>query len=282
MEKPDIYGVFSTDGGKTFSTALDISNTSGKSMEPAVAIAPDGTVHVLWADTTDSDRGPEIWHALSTDKGATYSKPTNVSRTLGDAKSPSIACGPKGEVYLTWADKLAERGNPDIFFSSSIDGGKTFAKATNLSKTPGVSADPDIATDEKGNIYVVWADTSTRTGQWDIFYKMSRDKGETWDAQQDLAPTPGRSTQPAIFAKNKNVAVVWRDTTAHEASPDIWLTLSSDEGKIFGAPRDISNTLGMSCSPDVTIAGGNVYAIWQEYEKGFERMKLATVPLTLH
>jgi hypothetical protein len=281
MENPDVYGVYSTDGGKSWSDARDISSTSGKSMDPCVAIAPDGTVHAVWADTTDSTTGPEIWHSFSIDKGATWSKAKNVSHTLGDARCPALACGRENEVFVCWTDKVGDKVNSDIFFASSRDGGKSFSKAANVSNNPGDSSAPSIAVDGSG-IYLAWSDSSTRTGQRDIFVMTSRDGGESWEKYIDVAPTPGRSTEPAICAGGGHVAVVWRDTTDHESNPDIWMALSTDHGKSFGAPRDISNTPGVSKHPDAAIVKGRVQVIWQEYERGFNHLKLTSIPLDLH
>ncbi len=281
MENPDVYGVFSTDGGKTWSDAADISNTPGKSMDPSVAIARDGVVHLVWADTTDSSTGPEIWQSFSSDKGKTWSKAKNISHTLGDARCPALACGGTNDVFVCWSDKLGEKANSEIFFASSNDGGKSFSRAANVSNTPGDSSDPRIAVDGSG-IYLAWSDSSTRAGQRDIFFMASRDGGESWEKYLDVAPTPGRSTEPAICAGDGHIAVVWRDTTGHESNPDIWMALSSDHGKSFGAPRDVSNTPGASKHPDVAIAKGRLQLVWEEYEKGFTHLKHSSLPLGLH
>jgi hypothetical protein len=280
IEKPDVYSVFSTDGGETWSDAVDISNTPGKSFDPVVTIASDGVVHAVWADTTGSRTGPEIFHSLSTDKGATWSKARNISMTLGDARRPAVACGPANELFICWADKLVEKTNTEICFASSKDGGKTFTKAMDVSFTPGNSTDPDIAVDEKGNIYLAWADTSTRTGQSDIFCAVSHDRGKTWEKHLDLAPAPGgHSTQPAIFAGEGRIALVWRNQLGHEPSPEIWLAVSADQGKSFSEPKNVSTTPGLSMCPDVVISNGEIHTIWDEYEKGFTHLKLMSLPL---
>jgi hypothetical protein len=279
MEKPNVHSAFTTDGGDTWSDALDISNTPGKSMDPAVAISSDGVVHAVWADTTDSTTGPEIWHSVSTDKGATWSKAKNISMTLGDARRPALVCGPSNELFVCWADKLSDKTNTEIHLSVSKDGGRTFSKATNVSYTPGSSADPDIAVDEKG-VYLVWSDTSTHSGQREIFFMASHDLGKTWEKRVELVPTPGPSSRPAISAGEGNLAVVWRrDTTGHEANSQVWGVLSSDHGKSFSEPRNVSNTPGVAKCPDVVIANGKAHVIWDEYAKGLRHLKITSWPL---
>jgi hypothetical protein len=278
IERPNIYGCSSTDGGRTWNKAQNISGTPGKSMDPAIAIAQDGTVHCVWADTTDNDTGPEIWHAMSADKGATWTRGVNISHTLGDARAPSIACGAKGEVFCSWIDKLSVSRSPDVIFTSSIDGGKSFTRAVHIANTRGLHGDPVIATDEKG-VYLAWADVSARTGKHNILFAVSRDAGKTWEKPIDIATTPGFSSQPAICAADGRVGVVWRDTSGHEANPDIWMAISHDFGKSFADPRNVSNTTGDCKHPDLAIVGGNVYVVWQEYERGYDRTKLIGTPL---
>ncbi|HZV02224.1 MAG TPA: sialidase family protein [Planctomycetota bacterium] len=280
MERPDIYGTFSSDGGKTWEAPVDVSLTPGKSMEPSVAIAPDGTVHVVWADTTDSDKGPEIWHALSTDKGATWSTATNISHSLGNAWHPRVACGPKNEVHVCWADRLSGHSMPDIFFSTSTDGGKTFSKLLDVSNTRGLSTDPDLAVDDSGTLYLVWAETPSRSsGRWDILFTLSRDGGTSWEKNREMGPTGGRSSQPAVSAREGAVAVVWRDKTGHETNPEICIALSSDGGKSFAEPKDISMTLGASRHPALEISGGRAHVVWEERDKGLSSLRFVSVPV---
>ena len=277
-DSPDIFAVHSADNGKTWSKPGNVSNTPGKSAEPAVAIAPDGTVHVVWADTSAGEKHPDVWHSMSTDKGATWSKASNISSTPGKSAEPAVACGPKGEVYVTWADTTSGEGSPDVYFTASSDAGKTWSKPTDVSNTPGVSANPDIAADDKG-VYITWADTSVGETHPDIFFAASWDHGKAFEKPVDLSKTPGISSDPAVCAHEGHVAVIWCDTSEHEKNPDIFCATSSDHGKTFGAAKDMSNTPGISKAPDVTIAGGNICAIWEEEEDGKTHVKFASHPL---
>jgi hypothetical protein len=274
IERPDIFCASSSDRGQTWSKPANVSDTPAKSYDPAIAISPDGTFHVVWVDTNQEGEAPDIWYAQSTDKGATWSKAKNVSRTPGVSSQPAIACGPKGEIYVCWVDTAAADALPDIFFCASTDGGKTFGDPVDASETPHISATPDIAADANG-IYLAWADNSTGASSWNIFFSASRDGGKTWEHPLNVAPTPGQSTEPALAVDEGRIAVVWRDTTWREWCPDIWLAVSNDHGKSFGAPSDLSSTDGVSKHPDVAIAAGHVCALWEEDEKGSTRVKLA-------
>jgi len=277
MAAPDIEVVLSGDGGKSWSSPVNVSRTGGKSMEPAVAIAADGTIHVVWSDTTRSESGPRLWHTASTDKGASWSEPRSILRSPGDARRPAIACGKDGALHVAWVDQIGERTVPDIAFATSHDGGKTFTRPLDLSMAALGATDPGLAVDDTG-IYAVWAEASKPAGGWGIKFAASRDGGHTWEARLDLAPTIGQSTEPAIASDHGKIAVVWRDTSRHEPSPDVWISLSADEGKTFGETHNLSDNPGTASHPGVALAGGRIFAAWQESDRGFSYVLVMSTP----
>jgi hypothetical protein len=277
-KNPDVWGIHSTDSGKTWSKPVDISQTPGVSAEPAVAVAPGGAVHVVWTDTSEGEKSPDVWYSGSADKGATWSKAFNISQTPGISRQPAVAAGAQGDVYVTWADTSSGEGSPDIYFTASKDGGKTWAKSLDVSNTPGTSSNPDIAADEKG-VYLTWADTSSGQNSPDIYVSASRDRGATFSKPVDISNTEGISSDPAIAVRDGKIAVVWCDSSGHEENPDVFAAVSSDQGQTFSKAVDVSNTPGISRLPDVTIARGQVCAVWEEEEKGKRLVKFVSSPL---
>jgi hypothetical protein len=64
---PEIFYMRSTDRGGTFGPIMNLSDNSGFSGVPDIAVAGD-TVHVVWQDTTDDPAG-DIFYRRSTDGG---------------------------------------------------------------------------------------------------------------------------------------------------------------------------------------------------------------------
>jgi hypothetical protein len=191
----------------------------------------------------------------------------------------SIAVSGSSNVYLTWWDN--KTGNNEVFFAGSNDGGKTFGKPINLSNAKGGSADSQIAASGK-NVYVTWWDN--KTGNWQVFSKASTDNGKTFgnDAVmlksvgktpvKKLTPTPSSTisvdTILAAPSGSNNEYVVWWDNTT--GNWDVFFAKSTDNGKTFGNPVNISNSPDSRSLGARMVAQGdnNVYIAWIDIKSG--------------
>lgn len=140
----------STDGGKTWSPAVEIDRHRGLPRDDngaiegfAGAVGRDGTLYVVWADNGS------IVLATSRDGGRTFSEPRNVLQTgplwfglqaLSRGNGfPQISIGPDGKqkrerLYVTWSD--FRNGDLDVFCSTSADGGRTWSQAVRVNDEP--------------------------------------------------------------------------------------------------------------------------------------------------
>ena len=143
QDSSQIYFSRSTNLGKSFSSPIRISETGGdckdssNTVEGAVtAVAPDGTIYVVWA-------GPKgLIFTESKDGGKTFGP----NKTIGfiyhgwDFKVPGInrANGMpvtkvdlsggkyKGTIYVNWVDDRF--GDPDVFLKYSRNGGRSWSQ----------------------------------------------------------------------------------------------------------------------------------------------------------
>jgi hypothetical protein len=277
---PDIYFSRSTDG-KTWSKPQNLSNSPGVSSEPDVDIGSDGAIHVIYLDTSAGSNA-DVWATSSSDDGKTWSKPQNISDTPGKSMTPSIGVGPDKSANVVWIDTSSGEASPDVYFTRSTDGGKTWSKAVDASNTPGLSADADIDVDDKGKIFITWADTAQGAKNADIMVSSSADGGKTWSKPVNVSNTPGNSSDPAIAATgNGKVAVIWVDTSESAKEPDVYVATSGNGGKTFTKARNLSNTPGASKEPDIAVAvGGKVaFAVWEDEDAGKTHVHGIAVPL---
>ena len=114
MEKNnyDILFSKSDDGGQTFANPVNISNNSGASGWPQIAVSRD--VYISWVDNTPGNF--DIYIAKSIDNGASFETPVNISNTPNESWYNRMAVHPD-TVYMVWQE--ANGSNHDIMFTKS-------------------------------------------------------------------------------------------------------------------------------------------------------------------
>jgi hypothetical protein len=252
----------STDGGASFGDTVNLSNTTGRSSGPAVAVS-GSNVYVVWDDDTPGNY--EILYRRSTDGGVSFGGTVNLSNTTGTSVSPAMAVS-ENNVYVVWMDHSL--GNFDILFRRSTDGGVSFGGTVNLSNTSQRSDKPDVAA--FGDIFlgqsvcVVWSeDTPPGVINSEILYRKSTDGGASFGGPVNLSNTGGRSRNPAVITSMVNLPqqdmyVVWTEDTPGGYS-GIHYRKSTDGGASFGRNMYLDSYYG---SYEVAVSGNNVYFVY--------------------
>jgi hypothetical protein len=200
----------SANDGKTFGQPLTLPDSSG-SDDPAIAVAPDGTVYVSYLRYHDNYAYPVV--ATSFDHGATFTQVASlIPHRVGNwGDRDFIAAGRGGTVYVTACIVVQPNGevdalmidhplNPRTFkvhpghelFTRSTDGGKTWSRAVEVGGSAGTLSDTewridgDLSTDRAGHLFATW-DTHTSAG--DIgWLSYSTDGGRTWSPPTRVTP----------------------------------------------------------------------------------------------
>jgi hypothetical protein len=256
----------SSDGGDTFTSAKNLSNTTGDSTNPNVAVS-QSNVYVVWEDDNAGDS--EIILVRSTNNGVNFAPSRNISNSPGESFDPRIAIS-ESNVYVVWVDySLGNSTQSDIMLIRSTNRGANFASAENLSNSPGESADPRIAVSES-NVYVVWEDTTSETGNSDVKFVRSADSGATFTSARNLSNNVGISFDPRVAVSGSDVYVVWEDTTTTtaEGSSDIFLARSTNNGATFGRVQNLSNNPVESFDPNIVASRSKLFVLWSDDKQG--------------
>lgn len=109
----------SIDGGSTWQPSRLIATVTTAPISdyptPRVSIDISDTVHVAWHALGATDK-QEIWHSKSTDSGAHWSYPVNVSENRdGHSQLASIGTDSEGDAHVAWQEQVS--GLWDIFHS---------------------------------------------------------------------------------------------------------------------------------------------------------------------
>src|SRR5579864_8326913 len=244
-----------------FSTPKNVSNNSDYSFTPQIAVDSNGAIYLAWEDDTATNSN--ILFSRSTDGGATFSTPVNLSKSSGFSFNPRIAIGGAGSVNVVWEDETPS--NTNIMFSHSTNAGATFGTPINLSNDSAESGSPQIAVDTAGDIYAVWEHDSLNLG---IFFSRSTDGGVTFSTPAVLSVSTLGSFSPQIaLGPNGSIGVVWEDDVS--LTSDISFSYSADHGATFSFPQSLSYHTGNSVSPEVAIdLTGNIDVVWENDSPG--------------
>ncbi|VFJ13967.1 BNR/Asp-box repeats-containing protein [Candidatus Nitrosocosmicus franklandus] len=256
----DILFKTSNDGGQTFGDVINLSNNTGFSEHPQMAVNGNN-VYIVWADDTSLNR--EIYFITSNDGGQTFGDVINLSNNTADSYNQEISVS-GDNVYVVWQDaqKLTQ-GNSSISFIASNDGGQTFGDVINLSNNAGKTSFPKISSSQE-NVYIAWnIDSGDRSivgvnnTEGGIFFVKSHDNGSSFDNEIRLN-TNEKPGELQIDTSDNNVYVVWGSpdpsTTNHNSAQaltnenistdnltgdGIYFTKSTDNGNSFTKPSFI-------------------------------------------
>ena len=182
---PDIYYANSTNGGLSFNPSVRVNDdvASTEQGQPAIAVAPNRDVYVVWRDPRSPAKGPDIYFSKSSDLGWTWAPNSYVYNDPGNVvqQDPTIAVDPAGRIYVAWTDSRNTNTGPDIYEAWSASSGFTFSASVQVNDDGGNAPqmNPSLAANA-GKVQLAWADY--RTGgstNWDIYTASSAD-GVTW------------------------------------------------------------------------------------------------------
>ena len=248
-----------------------------------------GNLYIGWTRWTLKDS--ELMLVRSTDDGKTWSQPIEIDNNPGLPRDDNGALegfagvvAPDSTFYAVWGD-----GN-HVVFTSSHDGGRTFARTRNiidtaptmftieaLSRTNGF---PQIAIDPRGGgkggrLYVTWSDY--RNGDVDVFCSTSTDHGESWSPAvrvntdaihngadqffQWLAVDPADGSADVVFYDRRG--------DPQNRSETVTLARSTDGGKSFrnyAWTAQPFNATGVFLGDYTGLAAlnGRVYGVWTD------------------
>lgn len=197
-----------------------------------------------------------------------------------DVNSPSTsACA--GYLYVAHTNFHGARGNSQIMFSRSKDGGATFSPTKTIS-TGGSSGTPhnqgaDIAVAPNGTVYVAYAAFQGGGNPFNgIAIVKSTDCGRKWSQPVFVGSindpqAPGVAFRTPAFAfvavddLNPNTVYVAYQSLAGDY--DIYVQRSTDGGKIWGAPVQVNEDPGArhQIFPTIEVSNGALHVAWYDF-----------------
>jgi len=234
---------------------------------PMVVLGPQGVIYVAWQDYRRQQA--DIYFSKSMDGGHTFDRNVKVTDEFGSAGQlyPSMAVSPDGTISLAWHDH--RKGNADIFFAKSTDGGESFSRNMMVSddETETHQFNPSLTVDQNGHIYVAWHDLRNDS-QPDIYIGKSVDGGRSFGPSIKVSDDPSSAFQfhPSIaITPGGTIGVVWEDQ--RHGSFDIFFSASHDGGTTFSKNVRLDTDKGAAKQLFPSLAVGaseKFFAMWTD------------------
>ena len=250
----EIFFAHSTDGGETFSSYINLSETeagAGKGRWTAdrwhngsldIAVGPEGTIHTAWTEYEG-----RLWYRRSTDGGEQFFEAILLAGEGGEdpARGPSLAVD--GEtVYLAWT--VGEDEAADIRMATSVDNGESFEEPLIVRASEGHADAPALAVDHTGTLHLAYGESPTGPFEhYEILY--TRWDGEGFEEPKAIAAShteaPAGANFPALaVAADGNVYAVWEFFPHPLRRPrGLGFTHSTDGGDRFAEPGIIPGSV---------------------------------------
>jgi len=197
-------------------------HSHGQPLAVSVALDAHGT---LWrASVKDGfvlvDKSPSVSPVVFSNQHKLNQQAQKIG-TDGDAR-PKMAIAENGNIYVTWTQALPTPYSGYIWFSRSIDGGKTFSQPSivHQDRAEITHRFDALAVSPSGRIYVAWVDkrdliAAKKANQaYDgaaIYYAVSDDAGASFSEERKVADNSCECCRIAMLATEQGDAVMmWR------------------------------------------------------------------------
>jgi hypothetical protein len=237
-------------------------------------------------------------------------------RDLNSNYAANLQTGPQGQVYAVWL--LTDTAGTALGFTKSLDGGESFAPATQIirrlnplpvlgtSKNMRVNSFPSMTVDisgapSDGNIYVVWSNVGAphqnAEKDIDVYMIKSTDEGATWSApvrvNQDPAGQGKQQFFPWIACDSETGAlcvIFYDDRNVSATECEVFVAVSLDAGNTWEdfkvsdvafTPQPISIRSYFGDYLGIAVRAGRVYPCWTDNRNGPTPTTTFVSPFTL-
>lgn len=280
----------SVNGGTSFGPPISLPGSAGSNntWDPAIAVAPNGTVYASFMISKGGQYYPVV--VASFDHGASFTQVSSLippdPKNWGDRDF--MAVGPDGTVYVTWdygpsrtslsyyCPRLGSctftAGDLNVVLQKSTDGGKTWSAMSYISPDfPNSGADSaPLVVQSDGQIDVLYqgyqvSNPPTDTlGTGNSYFTSSADQGQTWSAPVRVGGQAGTMSTLEWWIDGDisidptgNLYATWdtQGTNPDGSANDIgWLSYSTDGGVTWSAP--VQAPADQENVPHITEAAG--------------------------
>lgn len=261
--------------------------TAWRGDQPSLAVAPDGSVYLVWTARVHSGEkhGTDLYLSVSNDRAQSFASEVKINddKVPGAHGMHSLAVAKDGRIYVGWLDerdvhapKPSTKGdghhmesNRDLFFAYSTDKGRTFSPNRKVAADACPCCKTALAVSPDGTLYAGWRQVLPGNFRH-IAVASSTDGGTSFTSPKIVSddrwvlqgcPVSGPSLSVDEGGKLK---VLWY--AAGEANaPGLYFAESNDKAHSF-SPRQLLSQEAVRGTPALASGKNGMVAIWQASE----------------
>lgn len=225
--KYQVFVTLSTDAGLSWSTPVQLTNTSAGARWCDIAIK-NQSLYVWWNDQTGSNYDHlDLFFSKSDDFGVNWSSAVNLSNNQAyNARLSAQVLD--NSLYVAVSSKI-DGLQTDVMLYRSDDLGNNWNAPLNLSANTGASERPGIwvtpNAPDNHRIYVVWSD-DTYSANDRAFLRYTTDHGSNWSEMIQFSQNTEDASWPQLVswkaANTENLYAVWYRPNDGTFNYEVW------------------------------------------------------------
>jgi hypothetical protein len=262
----DIIYVKSTDCGKTWGQNMTLASSTDLATLPDIG-SYENIIHVVWEDNLGWNG---IYYRNSTNGGGMWNPTKRINSEGVDAIAPHLFVN-HSNIHILWNDWRDGAGG-EVYYRRSVDGGMTFDNGQGINQDRRISFSPSTVTAPKivgynSNISVAWMDE--RNGNFEIYWMISKDNGNTWEdglghVGQDRRLTFTGVDDYTIAVNGSKINIAWVEVIWPGPVYKIHYRNSTDNGYSWNSPQLLVDS-NYCHAPDLAVYGNSVNLVWHDW-----------------
>ena len=249
----------SLDRGKTFSNSIVVSQNSLSPYHAELA-AEGQDVYIVW-NSFGMEIGNIIFLAKSNDEGKTFGKLIEIGE--GDLETyPKIAAS-ANEYYITWDRRDHE--DTEILLIKGHKDYNNIQNVTQINKLNNENIDggeSQVAADSD-HVIVTWTSNIPVDKKY-VYVSKSINNGNAFGDNIPISSTNSSNVENILI--DDNSYIIWQDNV--HGNYDIFYTKGNSNGTGTDKPINVSNNIGVSECPSITVSTTAIHMTWEDDTTG--------------
>ncbi|MFY9344131.1 MAG: sialidase family protein [Planctomycetota bacterium] len=208
-----------------------------------------GNVHLTWRENTNTDPAFHVMHSVSTDQGASFSSPVDVSMNAAgtQTKSPTLTVTQSGRIFAAFLQHNLGATTGPIVVKASDDLGLTWQPRPDLVTIQSVGLFGRLELGyarrlEADHLYAAYTDLAGGP-QADLLFRHSTDDANSFSLQ-NVTGTPSQADRNATLRCNGEIVVLGAETIDPATSQFTALVATSGNGGASFTTQLLPNVAG--------------------------------------